>query len=114
MNFLVQEEDDEIRPSKIFIYRTVIGWVIYGQCHCHREKKIQPVPAGNQTQDAGSTGKHYLGTVKVGFYHKAVEVYYIPRPCDTIIDSDFRVQYPSLVESYPLKGLYSLNELMRF
>ena len=40
------------------MYITVIGWVIDGGRHYRRVTIVQPAPAGDRTQVAGSTGKH--------------------------------------------------------
>ena len=58
----------------MFMLRAVIGWVIYGGCHCRRAKNFQ----------VSNPGRWIYVAVKAGFYRTAVEViWYIPRLCDS-------------------------------
>ena len=92
LNFLVQESS-EVRPREIFMHRTVIGWYIYGGCHCRRAKifylsqpRIEPWSLALQANTLPHRCKSRL--IQQG----SRCVLYIPRTCDKRIMKMVRVK----------------------
>ena len=65
------------------MHRTVIGWVIYVGRRCRRAKifYLQGIEPMSLNLQANTLPRRF----KAIFNRKAVDVYYIPRPCDTYI-----------------------------